>query len=221
MPILEIWSQATGSSAAATVFVVTLSVCGCFACAAALQTASRLTWSFARDDAIIFSSFLSKIHPRFGVPVNALLVNSALVFVLGCVFLGSSTAFNALVATGLILQQVSFAFPAALALWHRSRGAAAFERILPRRKFRLPGPVGIIANVLTIVLGLVALVFYDFPVVMPVTASNMSEFIFLILNQPGLIRLHRLRVRGDWRHGAVRRRQLVWVCEQEIQRTTA
>ncbi|KAF6796391.1 choline transport, partial [Colletotrichum sojae] len=108
LPILEIWSQATGSSAAATVFVVTLSVCGCFACAAALQTASRLTWSFARDDAIVFSFFLSKINPRLGVPVNALLVNSALVFVLGCVFLGSSTAFNALVATGLILQQVSF-----------------------------------------------------------------------------------------------------------------
>nr|XP_036582496.1 uncharacterized protein CTRU02_07540 [Colletotrichum truncatum]KAF6791200.1 hypothetical protein CTRU02_07540 [Colletotrichum truncatum] len=191
LPILEIWSQATGSSAAATVFVVILLTCGCFACGGAIQTASRLTWSFARDDAIIFSSFLRKINPSLGVPVNALIVNSALIFALGCIFLGSSTAFNALVATGLILQQVSFAFPAALALYHRSKGAAAFERLLPRRKFRLPGFIGAIANVLTIVMGLVALIFYNFPVVMPVTASNMNYACAII----GVMALFAL---GNW-----------------------
>ncbi|WYZ35131.1 hypothetical protein EsH8_I_001407 [Colletotrichum jinshuiense] len=174
LPILEVWYQATGSSAAATAFVVVLSTCGCFACTGAIQTASRLTWSFARDDAIIFSSFLRKMHPKLGVPVNALIANFVLIFALGCVFLGSSTAFNALVATGLILQQVSFAFPAALALYHRYRGAAAFEEILPRRKFKLPGAIGAIANVLTVVFGLVTLIFYNFPVIMPVSASNMN-----------------------------------------------
>ncbi|KAL3293877.1 amino acid transporter [Colletotrichum asianum] len=190
-PILEIWSQATGSSAAATTFVVTIAVCGCFACTGALQTASRLTWSFARDDAIVFSSFLGKISPRFGVPVNALIVNSALIFILGCVFLGSSTAFNALVATGLILQQVSFSFPAALALYHRFKGAAAFERVLPSCKFRLPQPVGVVANILTIALGLIALIFYDFPVVMPVTASNMN-YASVVIGVMGLFAI------GNW-----------------------
>ncbi|KAF4832464.1 Choline transport protein [Colletotrichum tropicale] len=190
-PILEIWSQATGSSVAATTFVVTIAVCGCFACTGALQTASRLTWSFARDDAIVFSPFLGKISPRFGVPVNALMVNSALIFVLGCIFLGSSTAFNALVATGLILQQVSFSFPAALALYHRFKGAAAFERVLPRCKFRLPQPVGVVANVLTIALGLIALIFYDFPVVMPVTASNMN-YASVVIGVMGLFAI------GNW-----------------------
>lgn len=114
------------------------------------------------------------MHPKLGVPVNALIANFVLIFALGCVFLGSSTAFNALVATGLILQQVSFAFPAALALYHRYRGAAAFEEILPRRKFKLPGAIGAIVNVLTVVFGLVTLIFYNFPVIMPVSASNMS-----------------------------------------------
>ncbi|TDZ32906.1 Choline transport protein [Colletotrichum trifolii] len=174
LPILEIWSQASGSSAAATVFVLVLTTCGCFACTGALQTASRLTWSFARDDAVVFSPFLRKVNGRLGVPVNALLVNSALVGVLGFVLFGSSTAFNALVATGLILQQVSFAFPAALALYHRTKGREAFERVLPRRRFRLPRVVGFAANILTVVTGVVALIFYDFPVVMPVTASNMN-----------------------------------------------
>ncbi|KAF5494883.1 Choline transport protein [Colletotrichum siamense] len=152
----------------------------------------RLTWSFARDDAIVFSSFLGNISPRFGVPVNALIFNSALIFILGCVFLGSSTAFNALVATGLILQQVSFSFPAALALYHRFKGAAAFERVLPRCKFRLPQPVGVVANVLTIALGLIALIFYDFPVVMPVTASNMRDYASVVIGVMGLFAI------GNW-----------------------
>ncbi|KAF4781691.1 hypothetical protein HER10_EVM0002060 [Colletotrichum scovillei] len=185
LPILEIWSQATGSSAAATTFVIVLSSCGCFACTGALQTASRLTWAFARDNAIVFSPFLCKIHPEMGVPVNALLVNWALIFALGCIFLASSTAFNALVATGLILQQVSFAFPAALALYHRSQGGTAFRRVLPRRKFSMPPLIGAAANILTIVLGLLALVFYDFPVVMPVSASNMN-YACVVLGVMGL-----------------------------------
>ncbi|KAK1691140.1 amino acid/polyamine transporter I [Colletotrichum godetiae] len=185
LPILEIWSQATGSSAAATTFVLVLSSCGCFACTGALQTASRLTWAFARDDAIVFSPFLRRIHPHLGVPVNALLANWALIFALGCVFLASSTAFNALVATGLILQQVSFSFPAALALYHRFKGAAAFRRVLPRRSFKIPLVVGAVANILTIVLGLLALVFYDFPVVMPVSALNMN-YACVVLGVMGL-----------------------------------
>ncbi|KAK1483013.1 hypothetical protein CABS01_02749 [Colletotrichum abscissum] len=185
LPILEIWSQATGSSAAATTFVIVLSSCGCFACTGALQTASRLTWAFARDNAIVFSPFLCKIHPKMGVPVNALLVNWALIFALGCLFLASSTAFNALVATGLILQQVSFAFPAALALYQRSQGEAAFRRVLPRRKFNMPPLIGAAANILTIVLGLLALVFYNFPVVMPVSASNMN-YACVVLGVMGL-----------------------------------
>ncbi|KAK1535933.1 hypothetical protein CPAR01_09475 [Colletotrichum paranaense] len=185
LPILEIWSQATGSSAAATTFVIVLSSCGCFACTGALQTASRLTWAFARDNAIVFSPFLCKIHPKMGVPVNALLVNWALIFALGCIFLASSTAFNALVATGLILQQVSFAFPAALALYQRSQGEAAFRRVLPRRKFNMPPLIGAAANILTIFLGLLALVFYDFPVVMPVSASNMN-YACVVLGVMGL-----------------------------------
>ncbi|KAF4868981.1 Choline transport protein [Colletotrichum siamense] len=129
--------------------------------------------------------------PRFGVPVNALIVNSALIFILGCVFLGSSTAFNALVATGLILQQVSFSFPAALALYHRFKGAAAFERVLPRCKFRLPQLVGVVANVLTIALGLIALIFYDFPVVIPATASNMN-YASVVIGVMGLFAI------GNW-----------------------
>lgn len=181
-PIFEIWYQATSSRGAASVFLIILALCSCFAITGALQTASRLTWCFARDEAVVGSKFLSRVHPRWGVPVWALLANSAVVFILGCIYLGSSSAFNALVSTGLILQQLSFAFPAALMLYLRLAGGAKFEDKLPSsRSFKLPFGIGPLANALTIILALLALIFYDFPVVLPVTASNMSKHLRISL----------------------------------------
>lgn len=173
-PALEIWYQATSSRAVASFFLVTLNVITLFAISGAIQTASRLTWSFARDDAVVLAPFLSRIHPRLGVPVWSLVANSACVFVLGCVYLGSSTAFNALVSTGIILQQLSFAFPAALMLYRRAKGT--LEEVMPSAKtgFKLRYGVGPVANVLTMVMALLALVFYDLPVILPVTVGNMN-----------------------------------------------
>lgn len=174
-PALEIFFQATSSAAVATFFSGTIAIISLFAITGAQQTASRLTWSFARDDALVFSRYLSRIHPDFQVPVWALLANCVCVFLLGCINLGSSTAFNALVSTGLILQQLSYAFPAALMLYHRSKGT--LEHYLPVKKtsFRLRFGAGPVANGLTVVLAVLSLVFYDFPAVLPVTPANMSE----------------------------------------------
>jgi choline transport protein len=84
-----------------------------------------------------------------------------------------------LLGTGLILQQLSFGIPAALILGYRFGGQSAVDKILSphgrKGRFRLPRAVGFVANALTIVHGLVALVFYTLPVQLPVTASNMSE----------------------------------------------
>lgn len=174
-PALEIWYQATSSRAVASFFLVTLNVITLFAISGAIQTASRLTWSFARDDAVVLAPYLSRIHPRLGVPVWSLIANSVCVFVLGCVYLGSSTAFNALVSTGIILQQLSFAFPAALMLYRRAKGT--LEEVMPSSKtgFKLRFGIGPVVNVLTIIMALLALVFYDLPVVLPVTVGNMSK----------------------------------------------
>lgn len=177
-PAVEIFYQATSSKAVATFFSLVLLVISLFAITGAQQTASRLTWCFARDDAVVFSKHMSQIHAKWDVPVCALLVNCGCVFLLGCINLGSTTAFNALVSTGLILQQVSFAFPAALLLYHRFAGT--FNEVMPKTKesLYLPFGVGPVANTLTIVLALISLIFYDFPSVLPATATNMSESIY-------------------------------------------
>jgi choline transport protein len=169
-PIFEIWMQATRSHPAATLFMVVLLIAGVVALIAIQQTASRLTWSFARDDALVGSGYLGRIHPSLQVPVWSLIANNAIVFIIGCIFLGSSTAFNAFIGTGLILGQVTYAIPAAL-LMFRKRS----EHFLPKkRSFRLPGICGWIANALTVGFAVIVLVFYNFPVALPVTGSNMS-----------------------------------------------
>lgn len=166
------WFQATRSEAAATAFIVLLWCGAVFALIGAQQTASRLTWSLARDRAIIGCQWLSEMHPKLEVPVWSLIFNFVIMFIIGCIYLGSSSAFNAFIGSGLVLQHISYAFPAALIMY---RGRS--ELWLPRdRSFRLPSVVGWTANGITIGFAILVLIFYDFPIVMPVTGSNMSKF---------------------------------------------
>lgn len=152
--------------------MVVLLVAGVIALIAVQQTASRLTWSFARDNAILGSTYIGQVHRRLDVPVEALALNATAVFIIGCIFLGSSTAFNAFIGTGLILQQTTIAIPAALLVYRRRSPG-----VLPvNRPFRLPSPVGWAANVCAVSFAIVVVVFYNFPVVLPVTGSNMSAF---------------------------------------------
>ncbi len=100
-------------------------------------------------------------------------MKNLIVFFIGCIYLGSSTAFNAFIGTGLILQQLSYAFPAALLIYRRRMAI-----LLPNtRSFKLCGPFGWTANILTVLFAITILIFYNFPVILPATASNMSRFL--------------------------------------------
>jgi choline transport protein len=70
------------------------------------------------------------------------------------------------------LQHISYAFPAALLMYRRRS-----EEWLPAsRSFRLPSFFGWTVNAITIGFALLVMIFYDFPTVLPVTGSNMSEY---------------------------------------------
>jgi choline transport protein len=58
------------------------------------QTASRLTWSFARDDALFFSRRFASVHPSLNVPVYSLLLNGLLVLLIGIVYVCSTTGMS-------------------------------------------------------------------------------------------------------------------------------
>lgn len=168
---METWRQGTRSDAAATVFIVLTVFAGFFALNATQQTASRLTWSFARDNALYGSRWLGKIDSRQQVPIAALVFNFLVMFIIGCIYLGSTSAFNAFIGTGLILQHITYAFPAAL-LMVRGRSTVWLPE---SRSFRMPSVLGWAANLITVLFAIFVLVFYDFPTALPVTGSNMSK----------------------------------------------
>ncbi|KAI9817422.1 MAG: hypothetical protein M1827_001031 [Pycnora praestabilis] len=94
VPILELFHQALGSTAGAIALESLIMATG-IGCQIASHTwQSRLCWSFARDRGLPASGFLSKVHPTLDVPLRAHFVSCIIVAILGCLYLGSYTAFN-------------------------------------------------------------------------------------------------------------------------------
>ena len=94
-----------------------------WACATGiLTTASRMTWSFARDNGLPGSKWLSKVNPRTKVPVVAILVVTAISALLTLIYVGSEVAFNDVVSLTITGFYGSYFLPAVLLLWHRIKG---------------------------------------------------------------------------------------------------
>ena len=75
----------------ATAIAIIMVIMVMFVVIAIQETSSRLAWSFARDEGIIFSKYMQRIHPKLDVPIFALLFTWLLVFICGLIYLGSST----------------------------------------------------------------------------------------------------------------------------------
>jgi choline transport protein len=90
------------------------------------------------------------------------------VIVFGCIFLGSTSAFNAITAASVTALGVSYAIPIAI---NCMRG----RRMLPEtRNFKLPEAFAWFANLLGIAYVVVTTVLFVFPPELPVTGSNMN-----------------------------------------------
>lgn len=94
VPILELFYQALAVKAGAIVLESLIIATGTGCMIASHTWQSRLCWSFARDRGLPFSRFLSHIHPTLDVPLQAHFVSCVIVAILGCLYLGSYTAFN-------------------------------------------------------------------------------------------------------------------------------
>ena len=121
-PFIQIFYNSVGSIAGATVMgAVVLSLT--WACAIGITTtASRMTWSFARDRGTPFSHFIMKVDPRTKVPVVAVGVVTALACLLTLIYIGSYTAFNDVISLTITGFYGSYFLPAAFLLHHRIKG---------------------------------------------------------------------------------------------------
>lgn len=167
IPILDIYYQALGNKAGAIVLgtLVFMTGLGCNISCHTWQ--ARLCWSFARDRGLPFSKYLSVIDPRTGVPLNAHAFSCFLVALAGCLYLGSSTAFNSMATGCITFLLMSYSIPTAALLFVKGR------KNLKHGPFWL-GPFGMFANIVTILWTCFAAIVFSFPVTKPITVNNMN-----------------------------------------------
>ncbi|KAG9545499.1 amino acid transporter, partial [Aureobasidium melanogenum] len=167
-PLLQILYNATSSHAGAICLLMFPLVCTVFATIAIMTTSSRMAWAFARDRGLPFSRFFAKVHPGLDVPVNALALTLGLVIIFGCIFLGSSSAFNAITSASVVALSITYAIPIACNVLQGRKGLPA------DRPFVLPSWFGWFANLLGIAYVTLTSVLFLFPPELPVNANNMN-----------------------------------------------
>jgi amino acid transporter len=143
-PLLQILYDATGNSrAGATCLYIFPIVCMLFTTTSLMTTSSRMSYAFARDRGLPASRVFAAVNQTLGVPLNALIWTTAWVIIFGCVFLGSTSAFNAIVSASVVALGVTYAIPPAI---NCLRG----RRMLPAsRPFKLSEPVGWTVNLVS------------------------------------------------------------------------
>lgn len=87
--------------------------------------AARVTWAFARDNAIPLSRLWSRVDSRLGVPVWALALMTLIQALLGLINLGSTSTFTAFTSAGVIGLALSYGVPIAISLFHGRREVMA------------------------------------------------------------------------------------------------
>lgn len=167
-PLAEIYLQATGSPNGAIGLLALIMICIGICVCGLYITSGRTLWALSRDGATPFSLKLSKIHPTHGTPFTATVSTAVLVTILGAIYVGSLTAFNAFVGSFICMSSSSYI-------------AAILPNLLTGRKnikvygpFHLKGAIGFIFNAIACVYMMVWFVIYCFPYALPVDAATMN-----------------------------------------------
>ncbi|KAI9042599.1 putative choline transport protein [Aspergillus affinis] len=178
-PTAEIYKQATFSDEAAIGLIAVLFLATFPTLIGIFVTGGRMWWSLAQDNATPFSNYFSHVHPRLNCPVRATLAMGSIVSCLGCIYMGSSTAFQALISSYIVLSSLSYL-------------GAILPHMLTRREGIVLGPfylgkrVGFVVNVVSVGYILVTVVFFCFPLVRPVTVQNMNYTSVITVGVVGL-----------------------------------
>ncbi|OBT82083.1 hypothetical protein VE02_09300 [Pseudogymnoascus sp. 03VT05] len=165
-PIGLILTRATGSKTAG--FCLLLLILGIlfFAGVGALTASSRCTYAFARDGAIPGYKLWKKVNKTLNVPLSALLLSAFVDCALGCLYFGSSAAFNSFTGVATICLNASYCTPILVNLL---RGRVAVKHSLfPLKR------AGYIVNSISVAWIFFSVIIFSMPVSIPVTASSMN-----------------------------------------------
>ncbi|KAF2794838.1 amino acid permease [Melanomma pulvis-pyrius CBS 109.77] len=169
-PFMQIFLDTTKSAAGSTVLSIIIIMIAIAATAAGVTSTSRTWWAFARDKATPFHEYFSHVNPSSQIPVRSVIIVTVLQMLLGFIYLGNSTAFNAILSMAILGLYASYLIPIVYFLiYGRPR-----LQIQEFGAFRLPKSLGIGLNLLACAWLVLAMTFSCFPTIMPVTPQNMN-----------------------------------------------
>ncbi|KAM0332007.1 hypothetical protein ACHAQA_002273 [Verticillium albo-atrum] len=175
-PFMQIYLDVTQSRVGTTIMSLLLIMIAIAATVAGVTSTSRTLWAFARDKATPFDHYLSFVDKRHQIPARAVVVVTILQMLLGLIYLGNTTAFNAVLSMAIIGMYLSYALPIGYMLF---RGRKV---LLPSDygKFKLGKILGPTMNLVSLIWMAVVVVFSTFPTGMPVTAQTMNYSIVVM-----------------------------------------
>ena len=164
-PLLLICISATQSVKAGSA-MVGLSMIVTLACnLGSIASASRLTWAWSRDGAL--PAYFSKIDPKHRIPVRSVWLPIGIVMLLALLNVGSSIAFNVIVALSTLGLYQSYLMAIACMIWARLEGR------VEQSGWSL-GRFGLVINVFAVIYSAYIMIFLCFPSFLPVTSEGMN-----------------------------------------------
>jgi amino acid transporter len=141
-PVPAIFASAIGNQGGAFALTIPLLVLGLICGIGCTTATSRCAWAFSRDGAIPGSRWWKQVNTRLGLPFNAMMLTMVVEILLGCIYFGSTAAYNAFSGVGVIFLTVSYAIPilASLLGGRKHIKGAPFDR----------GVFGLICNVVAL-----------------------------------------------------------------------
>ena len=150
-------------------------------------TATRMLWTLGRDNATPWSMRIGKVNMRWKNPFNAILVNACATSILGVIYVGSMTAFSAIIVRLIPCSKFYLTFinganrfqGVFMIFLQLSYTAAILPHFLSRRRYVKPGKFWMSPPVAYSVMGIactymiVSSIIFCFPFSLPVSAPTM------------------------------------------------
>ncbi|KAI0179386.1 amino acid transporter [Hypoxylon sp. FL1284] len=185
-PFMAIFENGVGSEKGAQTMASILVILNLCATVSLVASASRMTWSFARDRGLPGWSYISKVDSRTSIPIIAIALTTTISYLLSLINIGSSVAFNDIVSLAINGLYGAYLIGNTLLLWRRVTGQIrpynrenkelvnVSHENLAWGPFRIPEPFGTIINAFGCAFLLVMLFFSFWPTHINPTAESMN-----------------------------------------------
>ncbi|KAF3481422.1 choline transport protein [Arthroderma uncinatum] len=167
-PFIQIFFNTTQNYAATNAMTAIVIITLVASTITEVATASRQTWSFARDRGVPFADFLSHVSPGWNIPLNSVIVSLVVTILLSIINIGSTTALNAITSLTVASLMSAYLISIGCVLLKRVRGEP-----LPSRRWSL-GRYGALINAVAMLFLLPIFIFSFFPLVKDVNATTMN-----------------------------------------------